>query len=173
LSELSTVEVLTKAHDLSCFDCGAHESLNLWLKKYALQNQANESARTYVVHRANAVVGYYSISAGSIAKASATARAAQGLANHPVPISLLGRLAVHQAEQGTGLGKALLKDALIRIERAADILGIRAVLVHAIDQAARAIYEKFDFEPCVDDELHLMLLMKDLRRQLHGGSHSC
>jgi GNAT superfamily N-acetyltransferase len=167
MAELSPVEVLNKLHDLSQFDCGAHESLNLWLKKYALQNQANESARTYVVHRANVVVGYYAISAGSIAKESAIPRAAQGLANHPIPISLLGRLAVHKEEQGTGLGRALLKDALFRMERAADILGIRAVLVHAIDQPARAFYEKFDFEPCPDDELHLMLLMKDLRKQLH------
>jgi GNAT superfamily N-acetyltransferase len=166
LAALSHVEVLNKLHDLSQFDCGAHESLNLWLKKYALQNQASESARTYVVQRDRIVVGYYSISAGSIAKTSATLRAAQGLANHPIPISILGRLAVHKLEQGTGLGKALLKDALIRMDRAADILGIRAVLVHAIDQQARAFYEKFDFEPCPDDELHLMLLMKDLRKQL-------
>ena len=159
---------MSKQHDLSQFDCGNHESLNLWLKKYALQNQANESARTYVVHRNQVVVGYYSISAGSIARASATPRAAQGLANHPIPISLLARLAVDKTEQGTGLGKAMLKDALIRMERAADILGIRAVLVHAIDQQARAFYEKFDFEPCPDDPLHLMLLLKDLRKQLHS-----
>lgn len=170
MPELSSVELLTKLHDLNQFDCGTHESLNLWLKKYALQNQANESARTYVVHRSQVVVGYYSIAAGSIAKASATSRAAQGLANHPIPISLLGRLAVHKAEQGTGLGKALLKDALVRMERAADILGIRAVLVHAIDEQARTFYAKFDFEPCPDDELHLMLLMKDLRKQLHASS---
>ena len=163
---LSAVELLSKSHNFSDFDCGTHVSLNLWLKKYALQNQANESARTYVVHRASQVVGYYSISAGSVAKASATARVAQGLANHPVPIALLGRLAVHRSEQGQGLGKALLKDALVRIERAADILGIRAVLVHAIDAEARAFYQRFDFEPCPDDELHLMLLMKDLRRNL-------
>jgi GNAT superfamily N-acetyltransferase len=166
MAELSQVEVLNKFHDLSQFDCGTHESLNLWLKKYSLQNQASDSARTYVVHRNQAVVGYYSIAAGSVAKASASSRAAQGLANHPIPVSLLGRLAIHKTEQGTGLGKALLKDALLRMERAADILGIRAVLVHAIDQQARSFYEKFDFESCPDDELHLMLLMKDLRKQL-------
>jgi GNAT superfamily N-acetyltransferase len=166
MAEFSQVETLSRAHDLSSFDCGAHESLNLWLKKYALQNQANDSARTYVVHRTNAVVGYYSISAGSIARENATPRSAQGLAGHPVPIALLGRLAVHREEQGRGLGAALLKDALLRVEHAADILGLRAVLVHAIDRAARAFYEKFDFESCPDDELHLMLLMKDLRRAL-------
>jgi GNAT superfamily N-acetyltransferase len=166
MPELSQVEALSKIHDLSQFNCGTHESLNLWLKKYALQNEANDSARTYVVHRANIVVGYYSISAGSISKESATLPAAQGLAKHPIPIALLGRLAVHKDEQGTGLGRALLKDALSRMERAADILGIRAILVHAIDQQARAFYEKFEFEPCPDDELHMMLLMKDLRKEL-------
>jgi GNAT superfamily N-acetyltransferase len=163
---LSHVEPLSRTHDLTAFDCGRHESLNLWLRRFALQNQANDSARTYVVHRANVVVGYYSISAGSIARESATPRSAQGLARHPVPIALLGRLAVHREEQGIGLGAALLKDALFRIERAADFLGIRAVLVHAIDREARAFYERFDFEPCPDDELHLMLLMKDVRQAL-------
>lgn len=166
MAPLSQVEALSRSHDVSGFDCGAHESLNLWLRKYALQNQASDTARTYVVHRANIVVGYYSISAGSIARESATPRSAQGLARHPVPIALLGRMAVHREEQGIGLGSALLKDALIRIEHAADILGIRAVLVHAIDREAKAFYERFDFEPCLDDELHLMLLMKDLRRAL-------
>jgi predicted N-acetyltransferase YhbS len=140
--------------------------LNLWLQKYALQNQANDSARTYVVHRTNVVVGYYTISAGSVARERATARSAHGLANHPVPVSLLARLAVDTNEQGNGLGSALLKDALVRVERAADVLGIRAVLVHAIDERARAFYERFGFEPCPGDALHLMLLLKDLRRMV-------
>jgi GNAT superfamily N-acetyltransferase len=170
VAPLSEVEPLSKVHDVNRFDCGLHASLNLWLQKYALQNQANDSARTYVVHRANAVVGYYTISAGSVARERATARSAQGLANHPMPVSLLARLAVDENEQGHGLGSALLKDALIRIERAGELLGIRAVLVHAIDEEARGFCERFDFEPCPGDVLHLMLLMKDLRRML--GSRS-
>ncbi len=169
MAPLSAVERLSNVHDVSRFDCGRHVSLNLWLQKYALLNQANDSARTYVVHRANVVVGYYTISAGSIARERATARSAHGLANHPVPVSLLARLAVDKNEQGSGLGSALLKDALLRIEPAADVLGIRAVLVHAIDAEARAFYERYEFEPCPEDELHLMLLMKDLRRMLGSG----
>ncbi len=166
MRDLSAVEPLSATHDLSQFDCGAHESLNLWPRKHALQNQAGDSARTYVVHRASIVVGYYAISTGSISREEATLRVAQGLARHPVPVALLARLAVDEREQGAGLGRALLKDALIRIERAADILGIRAVLVHAIDENAHAFYERFDFESCPGDELHLMLLMKDLRKAL-------
>lgn len=165
MPELSPVEALSKAHYVEPFDCGIHESLNLWLKRYALQNQSGDSSRTYVVHRANQVAGYYAISAGSISREEASRRAAKAQPD-PIPISLLGRLAVDKREQGAGLGKALLKDALLRIERAADILGIRAVLVHAIDPQARAFYEKFDFELCPGNDLHLMLLMKDLRNQL-------
>lgn len=163
---MSAVEPIGKNHDLSRFDCGIHPSLNLWLQRYALQNQANDSARTYVVHASLSVIGYYSITAGSVAHENATSRATQGLARHPIPVALLARLAVDRSIQGRRLGEALLKDALLRIEKAGDILGIRAVLVHAIDERARAFYGRYDFEPCPDDPLHLMLLMKDLRKML-------
>jgi len=134
-------------------------------KRFALANQRNESARTYAVHRNGAVVGYYSISAGSVSIEDSPARIAKGLARHPIPVILLARLAIDKGEQGTGLGKALLKDALTRIARA-DIVGARAVLVHAIDEPARKFYEHFDFEPSPVHELQLMLLMKDLRKAL-------
>ncbi len=163
---LSKVEAIAESHDLSRFDCGGHESLNEWLKRFAITNQKNESARTYVVHRRRAVVGYYSISAGSVSVEDAPARIAKGLARHPIPVILLARLAVDKHEKGAGLGKALLKDALARITQAADIVGARAVLVHAIDEPARKFYEHFDFEPSPVHELQLMLLMKDLRRAL-------
>jgi GNAT superfamily N-acetyltransferase len=165
---LSQVEAISESHDVSRFDCGAYESLNDWLKRFALANQKNESARTYVVHRNRAVVGYYSISAGSVAAEESPARIAKGLARHPIPVILLARLAVDKSEKGTGLGKALLKDALARIAQAADIVGARAVLVHAIDEPARKFYEHFDFEPSPVHELQLMLLMKDLRKALEA-----
>ncbi len=138
---LSKVEPLAESHDISRFDCGAHESLNQWLRRFALTNQQNESARTYVVHRGGKVVGYYSISAGSVSVEEVPGRIAKGLARHPIPVILLARLAIDKNEQGTGLGKALLKDALIRIAGAADIVGAGAVLVHAIDEPARKFYE--------------------------------
>jgi GNAT superfamily N-acetyltransferase len=163
---LSKVEAISESHDLSRFDCGAHASLNDWLKRFALANQKNESARTYVVHRNRLVVGYYSISAGSVAVEESPARIAKGLARHPVPIILLARVAVDRSEKGNGLGNALLKDALARIAQAADIVGARAVLVHAIDEQARKFYEHFDFEPSPVHEWQLMLLMKDLRKAL-------
>lgn len=163
---LSKVEPISPSHDLSRFDCGIHESLNDWLKRFALTNQQNESSRTYIVQRNGLVVGYYSVSAGSVSLHEAPARIARGLARRPIPVILLARLAVDKSEQRTGLGKALLKDALGRIARAADIVGARAVLVHAIDERARAFYQHFDFEPSPIHELQLMLLMKDLRKAL-------
>src|SRR5262245_31417890 len=166
MNDWSKIEPLGKQHKLDDFDCGKHESLNAWLKRLVLTNQANDATRTYVIHRNNVVVGYYSIAAGSICKQDSTTRAAKGGQPDPIPVSLLARLAIDKSEQGKGLGKALLKDALLRIEQAADIIGIRAVLVHAIDKAARSFYKKFDFEECPTDDLHLMLLMKDLRANL-------
>jgi GNAT superfamily N-acetyltransferase len=163
---LSKVEALSAEHDVSRFDCGTHESLNDWLKRFALFNQKNESARTYIVHRNGSVVGYYSISAGSVFAEEAPVRIARGLARHPIPVILLARLAIDKNEKGAGLGKALLKDALMRVASAADIIGARAVLVHAIDEPAREFYLHFNFEPSPVNELQLMLLMKDLRKAL-------
>jgi GNAT superfamily N-acetyltransferase len=164
-AQWSAVERLTAEHDVRQFDCGK-QSLNDWLKRFALANDRSDASRTYVVHSSSTVVGYYSLAAGSVLKAEAPGRISKGLANHPIPVVLLARLAVDRTTQGAGLGSALLKDALLRVQGAADIVGIRAVLVHAIDKEARAFYARFDFEPCLADDLHLMLLMKDLRENL-------
>jgi GNAT superfamily N-acetyltransferase len=91
-----------------------------------------------------------------------TPRVAKGLGNYPVPIILLARLAVDRTEQGKGLGAALLRDAIFRAARAADIVGCRAILVHAKDKQAQAFYRRFGFEPSPVNELHLYLLMKDI-----------
>ena len=165
-SALSQVEPISELHDASRFYCGGHESLNDWLKRFALANQRNDSARTYVVHRDGIIAGYYSVAAGSVSVEDAPSRISKGLARHPIPVILLARLAVDKHEKGTGLGKALLKDALMRIAYAADIVGARAVLVHAIDEQAKAFYRHFDFEPSPVHEMQLMLLMKDLRKAL-------
>jgi GNAT superfamily N-acetyltransferase len=163
---LSPVEAFARWHDLTHFDCGSHASLNDWLKRFAWVSQQSETSRTYVVHRAGRVVAFYSIAAGSVRREDAPPRVAKGLASHPVPIVLLTRLAVDRTEQGAGLGKAMLKDALVRIAGAADIVGVRAVLVHAIDAQAASFYRRFNFEPSPANDLHLMLLMKDLRLAL-------
>ena len=166
-SSLSAIEKLRKDLDHSSFDCGK-PSLNNWLKRFALTNQQNDSARTYVVQRAEKVVGYYSLSAGSVRKDESPERIAKGLANHPIGVILLGRLAVDRSEQGTGLGKALLIDALSRAAEAAEAIAARAILVHALDDDAVAFYRKYGFESSPLDSRQLMLLMKDLRATLRS-----
>jgi GNAT superfamily N-acetyltransferase len=159
---LSAVEKLRADHYLSAFACGM-PALDAWLKRFALQNQAAGASRTYVVHRENRVVGYYALAAGSVERQVAPDRVSRGLARHPVPVVILARLAVDETERGGGLGRALLKDALLRIANAADVIGVRAVLVHAKDEKARRFYERFDFEPSPIDPLQLFLLVKDLK----------
>ena len=161
------VQKLSTSHDTGTFDCGK-EALGRFLKRYALINQKANSAQTYVVCRggSDAVAGYYSLTVGGVEHVEAPKRITQGLARHPVPVMLLARLAVDRSEQGYGLGKALLRDALLRTAQAADIAGIRALIVHAKDEEARAFYERFDFEPSPTDPFHLFLLMKDLKALL-------
>lgn len=159
------IEKLRREHDLRAFDCG-NATLTTWLQKFAWGNQQADSAKTYVAVRQARILGYYALTAGSVHKHEAPERIAKGLANHPVGVVLLARLAVDSTEKGQGLGRALLFDALKRIEEAAGIVGVRAVMVHAIDEEARRFYEHFDFDASPIDPFQLMLLLKDIRKAL-------
>ena len=160
---LSGPEKLVKSHVVAGFSCGV-ESLDSWLKRFAWTNQQSDLTTTYVVHRENRVLGYYSLTAGSVNRQEATARAAKGAPSQPIGVVLLARLAVDESEKGKGLGRALLKDALLRTLSAAEIIAIRVVLVHALNAEARRFYMQFEFEPSPVHPLHLMLLMKDIRK---------
>lgn len=140
--------------------------MDQWIRKYALINQQNGISQTYVVHCKGVVKGFYAISAGSVSHEEAPIRIKKGFPKHPIPVILLARLAIDESEQRKGLGKTLLKDALFRISNAADEIGARAVLVHALHDKARKFYEGFDFEASPIHPLKLMLLMKDLRANL-------
>lgn len=160
------IHKLDAFHNVAAFDCGK-EPLNRFLQRHALANQKAGSALTYVVcGKEQCVAGYYSLAVGAAEHGHAPGRVGKGLARHPIPVMLLARLAFDRSEQGKGLGKALLKDALCRTAKAAEIAGIRALLVHAKDDDARTWYEAFDFEPSPTDPYHLFLLMKDLRAVL-------
>ena len=162
----SAVQKLDASHEVDAFDCGK-EPLDRFLQRHALVNQKAGSAQTYVVcRREQRVAGYYSLAVGAVEHADAPGRVGKGLARHPIPVMLLARLAIDRSEHRKGLGKALLKDALLRTAQAADIAGIRAMLVHAKDDEARAWDDQFDFEPSPTDPYHLFLLMKDLRALL-------
>ena len=157
------IRKLDRLHALGQFDCG-NAALNRYLARFALGNQTAGSAQTYIALADRWVVGYYSLAVGAVAPADAPARVTKGLAGHPVPVMLLARLAVDRPMKGKGLGAALLHDALARTLQAADIAGIRAVIVHAKDDDARRFYEHFDFDPSPTDPYHLFLLIKELRK---------
>jgi predicted GNAT family N-acyltransferase len=158
-------EPLNSDHEVDQFDCGV-DSLNQYLKKRALADQAAEKSRTYVVVHGGRVIGYFTVSAGSVEPSDATPRAAKGQGRQPIPAILLGRLAVDSMEQGNHLGEALLLEALKKSMGAADTIGARVVLAHALDERARAFYLKYGFEQSPCHDLHVMILMKDVRKTL-------
>jgi GNAT superfamily N-acetyltransferase len=167
-SELEIAK-LRPEHHFTGFDCG-NATLNTWLRKYAWTNQQADSAKTYVALSGNLVTGYYSLTTGSVHKHESPERISKGLAAHPIGVVLLARLAVDSRQQGKGLGKALLFDALIRIDEAAEIVAVRAVMVHAIDEAARRFFEHLEFEPSPVDPFQFLLLLKDLRKALKSSA---
>lgn len=157
-----SVRKLAASDAVDLFDCG-QPALNQFLQRFALVNQKSNSSQTYVSCRAGSVVGFYSLTVGSVEQAAAAPRVIKGIPQHPVPVMILARLAVDLQHQGAGLGKALLRDALLRTARAAEIAGIRALLVHAKDESVRQWYLNWEFEPSASDPLHLFLLLKDIK----------
>jgi GNAT superfamily N-acetyltransferase len=157
------IEKLRSEHGVAGFDCG-QEELNRFLTRFALVNQLAGAAQTYVALDGDAMVGYYSLTVGEVAYVAAPERLKKGLARHPVPIMILARLAVSNSAQGRGIGAGLLKESMLRTIQAADIAGIRALVVHAKDESARRFYEHFGFISSPTDPLHLYLLVKDIKR---------
>jgi predicted N-acetyltransferase YhbS len=159
------IKKLTRQHDVDAFDCGK-EPLNRFLSTFALQNQKAGASQTYVAADGTAIAGYYTLVVGEVAFEQAAQRLKKGLARHPVPVMVLARLAVGLGQQGKGIGAGLLKDAMVRTLQAADIAGIRAFVVHAKDDEAKAFYERYDFTPSPTDPFHLFVLLKDIRSNL-------
>ena len=156
------VHKLSVNDQVESFDCG-NVALNEFLQRFALVNQRSNSSQTYVSCNAGQVAGFYSLAVGSVEPSYSAPRMIKGISQHPVPVMILARLAIDQKYQRQGLGKALLKDALLRTAQAADIAGIRALLVHAKDEPARLWYLNWEFEPSPSDPFHLFLLMKDIK----------
>jgi GNAT superfamily N-acetyltransferase len=161
---ISAPEKLTRAHDLAQFDCGEPE-LDGWLKRRAIQNEETGASRTYVVCAGRQVEGYYALAAGAAAHANAPGRVRRNMPN-PVPVMVIGRLAVDARFQGRGLGSALLRDAVLRTLQAAEIAGIRAILVHAISESAKRFYEKSGFIPSPIDPMTLMITVAEAAKAL-------
>lgn len=157
---------LDKLQDRASFDCGV-EPLNDYLQKYALQNQKKDAARTYIIaDEEDRIIGYYTLVFGSVSIDETTPEISAGLGKYPIPVILPARLAIDKNQKGKGLGKILMRDALLRAVSASEIAGLRAFLVHAKDESTKAFYEKFGFQPSPYNKFHLYLKMSDIRASL-------
>lgn len=160
-------EHLTPDHELARFDSGV-PLLDDWLKRRALANETSGASRTYVVcTNGSTVIGYYALANGSVALQVATGRTRRNMPD-PIPVVVLGRLAVDRRHQGRGLGRGLLRDAILRTVQAADIVGIRAVLVHAISEEAKEFYGRCGLAVSPVDQMVLMITIADARRAIAG-----
>lgn len=163
-SDISQPEKLSAAHDLSGFDSG-EPALNDWLSRRALQNEESGASRTYVVCAGKKVIGYYSLAVGAVAHAEAPGRLRRNMPD-PVPAMVVGRLAVDKSYQGAGIGPALLRDAVLRTIQAAEIAGIRIILVHAISERAKRFYEKYGFIASPVDPMTVMITVVEAVKTL-------
>lgn len=166
LANISRVEKLSSEHQTLHFKCGKN-SLDLFIRKYALINQRADSSQTYVVHQDGMVIGYYSLSFSSVRHEDAPlAIQAEMPGSYPIPVMLFARCAVHREFQGQGLGQALLKDAFLRTIGASEIGGLAAILVDAIDDKVADYYRSYGFTDCPAGDRKLMIPMKDVRAHL-------
>lgn len=167
-ARFGAVEPLEPHHEVERFECG-QEQLDRWLRAYAGQGQRRDTARTFVVclRGETAVVGYYTLVASQVEHNGATSEVKSETSKYfPIPVCLIARLAVDRSEQGSGLGRSLLLDALQRTERASRSVAMRAVLVHALDEKAAAFYSRFGFKPVSAEPLMLMVPLEVVRRTL-------
>lgn len=155
---------ISEADELSAFDCGV-PVLDDWLRRRARANQASGASRTYVICDGARVIAYYALASGAVAMVAASPRLRRNMPD-PVPVAVLGRLAIDRAHQKQGLGRALVRDATQRVLQAAEAIGIRGVLLHAISPEAAAFYLALGFEPSPFEPLTLMTTLADLRAAL-------
>ena len=156
------IEKLDRTHVVEPFTCGQPE-LDRFLIRHALGAQQSNSSQTYVAVAGKEIIGFYTIVAGEVHHANAPERVVKGMPRHPIPLLVLARLAVHSSAQGRGIGAGLLLDALGRSLQVADVVGIRALAVHAKDDQAAAFYRHFGFAPSPTDPRHLFMIIKDIR----------
>jgi predicted N-acetyltransferase YhbS len=153
---------LTADHRLDNFDCGV-PTFNAWLQRRALTNEINGASRTFVTCSDANVIGFYSLAAASILRSQATGKAKRNMPE-PVPAILLGRLALNTACQRKGFGISLLQDAVLRIVGAAETVGVRAILVHAMSEDAKHFYARFGFRVSPLEPMTLMVTVEEARR---------
>ena len=166
IAALSPPEPLADRHDISAFASGEN-ALDDWLRRRARANQLSGASRTYVLAENDRVIGYYSIAAGAIAVSEAPGRIRRNMPD-PIPMAILGRLAIDRAWQGRGLGRLMLRDAVLRTSQAAQIIGVRGILVHALSPAAKRFYESCGFREAPASPMTLMVSLQDVVAALRG-----
>ena len=159
MGKISSPEIITKDHHIEGFTSG-EDSLDHWLKRKALKNLANSASRTYVVHNNYNVSGYYCMSTGSIECNKVPGKIKRNMPN-PIPLMVLGRLAVDIKYQGKGIGRGLLKDAVLRTYTISQKVGVKALLVHALTDSAKHFYKRFGFIESPIEEMTLFLPMQN------------
>lgn len=157
--KLRPPEKLNSSHQIEGFNSG-NSQLDDWLKRRALKNELDGASRTYVLCAGEVVVAYYCLANGAVAQTIATGGVRRNMPD-PIPVMVMGRLAVDHRWQGKGIGRALLRDAILRTLQAAEIAGIRAILIHAISEDAKQFYEKCGFTASPIDPMTLMVKVKD------------
>ena len=162
--ELKAPERLEPHHLLESFDCGIH-SLNDWLKRRARMNEREGASRSYVVCAGQEVVGYYCLAAGSVCCLDVPGRVRRNMPD-PLPVMVIGRLAIHREWQGQGLGRALLRDAALRTLSAAEVAGVRAILVHALSEEAKRFYIRWGFMESPTNPMTLVITLQDVKKSL-------
>lgn len=158
---ISAPETLTRQHDLRDFSCGV-DTLDAWLKRRAWQNQGNGASRTFVACAGRRVLAYYALASGAVSADGAAGAFGRNMPD-PIPVVLLGRLAVDRSLHGQGWGRALIRDAALRIVHAADTIGIRGLLVHALTPDAKCFYQQVGFDASPLDPMTLMISLTDLK----------
>jgi GNAT superfamily N-acetyltransferase len=157
--KLHPPEKLNSSHRIESFNSG-NSQLDDWLKRRALKNELEGASRTYVLCAEKVVIAYYCLSNGAVVQTAATGRVRRNMPD-PIPVMVIGRLAVDSYWQGKGVGHALLRDAILRTLQAAEIAGIRAILVHAISEDAKQFYEQCGFTTSPLDPMTLMVKVND------------
>jgi len=161
---LSPSEPLTDRHEVGDFDSG-EPSLDDWLRRRARANQVSGASRTYVVCEGDRVVGYYALASGTVTVDTAPGRFRRNMPD-PIPVAVLGRLAVDRRGQGRGIGRGLFRDAALRVVNAADAIGIRGIVVHAISEQAKGFYLALGFDESPREPMLLMVTLADIRAVL-------
>jgi GNAT superfamily N-acetyltransferase len=163
-SNITAPQPLTGMHEVSSFDCG-ETTLNEWIKRRALKNEGQGASRTYVICEGEVVIGYYALAVGGVAHKEAPSAIKRNMPD-PIPVMILGRLAVDQNYRNKQLGSSLLRDALLRTLQVSQTAGIKAVMVEAISDKAKSFYKKHGFRDSPIEERLLFITIAEVEKCL-------